>query len=100
MLDANTNLPSLPGFLEWLSRKDPNERYLWVSSQVCACGQYHSSLSEENAKNPTGWCDQPGVYDEINDLAQNKVSDDAEMRKGWNWGALLERVKAAHPELV
>lgn len=92
--DAPTSEPSIPGFIEWCSRKDPNERYNWQSSTICACGQYYTHLT---GKVDGAWHGLPGtltneVYSKLNNLARGSDQPIAPHEE-WTFGKLLSRVK-------
>ena len=75
--DKLTSEPSIPGFIEWLQRKDPNEKYDWTKASSCACGQYHLSLDEQNK--PGCWIGTVPVWNELNSVARG---DDGDPKKG------------------
>ncbi len=77
--------PTLPGFVEWLSRKDPNERYEWPRAEICACGQYAKSIGVD------GWIARgDDTWPKLNLIAKGNASfDDSE----WTFGKCLDRAK-------
>lgn len=83
--------PTLPGFVEWLQRKDPNERYEWPKSNICACGQYAESLGK------THWIGTGNsTWSKLNRLARGPgMLGDYEIapESEWTFGKLLERAK-------
>lgn len=43
---ASGETPSHEGFIQFCESKDPNEKYVWVNSHECACGQYLKSIGK------------------------------------------------------
>jgi hypothetical protein len=85
--DEATSEPSLPGFINWLESKDPNEHYQWRYSEICACGQYAKHLGKKE------WQHTGSIWLTLNSLARG---DDlyAELDpKKRTFGQLLDRAK-------
>ncbi len=84
--------PTLPGFVAWLEHKDPNERYNWPMSEICACGQYAQDIGVKN------WQANNNVWHKFNMLARGERDlpvHEFAPESGWTFGKLLERAKKA-----
>ena len=77
----------LPGFVQWLERKDPNERYEWPRSEICACGQYAKEIGVNDWVNKPGWT-------ELNLLAHGDSCLGESRPDAWTFGKLLDRARA------
>ena len=82
--------PTLPGFVAWLERKDPNERYEWPKAEICACGQYAKEVMGQS-----DWIGRDG-FSELNMLARGPLELTAwetAPSHNWTFGKLLERCR-------
>jgi hypothetical protein len=84
--DKPTSEPSLPGFIEWLHSKDPNEHYDWPCSTICACGQYSASLGQRS------WDSTNYTWSRLNRLARgDELVFSNAGKEEWTFGKLLAR---------
>ncbi len=86
--------PTMPGFVAWLERKDPNERYDWPRSEICACGQYATELGVKN------WQADHNNWHQMNMLARGPIDLDqweTASEDYWTFGKLLARAKELLP---
>jgi hypothetical protein len=83
--------PTLPGFVAWLERKDPNEHYRWPNSEICACGQYAKTLG---MKTWQGSGSNSSTWTQLNSLARGDTPpfEEAEPSE-WTFGQCLDRAK-------
>ena len=87
---SEPNEPTLPGFVAWLERKDPTERYHWPTAEICACGQYAKEIGVKS------WLGSDEGWSKLNRLARGaKTINDYETvdGSGWTFGQLLDRCR-------
>jgi len=92
---------SFEAFLDFVNRKDPDERYLWTSAEICACGQYAESLG---FKNWNGHITSDAFWTKANQIAKPEHSPEVVFGPSafhdWHdtWGNLSKRLKQAIKE--
>lgn len=81
---------SLADFCEWLSHKDPNERYFWHDNSNCACGQYARDRNAEHE-----WIERGRRGDIISRTCKlDRIAAEATDQHGWGtFGRLLTHCK-------
>lgn len=78
--------PSLPGFVDWLRSKDPNEHYEWPNSMICACGQYSEHLTGQPVWGGTN------LWNKLNYIARGVKAPYADSDpEDWTFGKCLAR---------
>lgn len=91
---ASGETPSLDGFIDFCSSKDPSEKYHWPDSRECACGQYLKFIGQFTPQ-WVGSSDLMGKLDRIASgvLKEHDLWSHGCRESSWTFGLCAERAK-------
>ena len=89
---------SLVGFRDFAASKKPDEKYMFLNRETCACAQYakHIGLYDEWMKAELGGaCMNNSMWSRLNNIAGADDALDPPADEKYTWGALRDRLEHA-----